>query len=85
MYVNSYFNKAKKDKVIEMVDNIKDAFKDILYNTTWMDPVTKASAIEKLDALHTHVAYPNELLDKDKVNEVYKEVGKVLKIWNPLI
>lgn len=81
MYVKRHFNIAKKELVIEMVNDIKDAFKDILSKADWMDDDTKEYAIQKLNAVTAHVACPDELLNDDNVNESYDNVRINLIVW----
>lgn len=39
--------------------------------TDWMDPETKKNALDKARAIEEFVAYPDELLDADKVDSYY--------------
>lgn len=54
-----------------MVKDIHGEFLNILHNTEWMNEVTRAKAIQKAEALTTHIAYPNELTDVNKLEELY--------------
>lgn len=54
-----------------MVKDIHGEFLNVLHNTEWMDEVTRAKAIRKAEALTTHIAYPNELTDVNKLEELY--------------
>lgn len=57
-----------------MVGNIRAEFKQIVRNIDWMDGNTRQSALEKVDAMTTHIAYPDELLDDNKLIEFYGNV-----------
>lgn len=46
----------------------------MLTKIDWMDDVTKQSAIAKADALVTHIAYPNELVNNTKLEQFYREL-----------
>lgn len=74
MYVRRFFRGDAKDKVVEMVHDIRDEFEDTLKTLEWIDPLTKRSAIRKAQAIKTHVGHPSELLDDNKITEYYKNV-----------
>lgn len=75
MYVRKYFQADAKEKVMEMVGDIQDQFQEILKTSTWIDPVTKKSAVNKADKMVTHIGHPPELLDDNKVEEYYQNVS----------
>lgn len=54
-----------------MVDDIRNEFINILHNVTWMDNETRTKAIKKAESLTTHIGYPNELADNEKLEEFY--------------
>ena len=39
-----------------------------------MDEKTRQSALEKVDFMSTHIAYPDELLDDKKLDEFYEKL-----------
>lgn len=65
---------------MQMVADIRTEFKNIVRNVDWMDEQTKISALEKADAMITHIAYPDELLDDKKLVEFYADVSKLREI-----
>lgn len=69
-----FFRGDAKDKVVEMVQDIRDEFEETLKTLEWIDPLTKRSAIRKAQAIKTHVGHPVELLDDKKITEYYKNV-----------
>lgn len=74
LYVRKYFNEDAKKQALEMVNGIREEFHKILENLDWMDDETRANALDKAAAMTTHIAYPDELLDNDKLIEFYNEV-----------
>lgn len=40
-----------------------------------MDDKTRQEALEKADAMSSHIAYPNEMLDNDKLTDFYSGVS----------
>ena len=55
-----------------MVQEIRREFNLMLHEVDWMDAATKAAAIEKAEAMVTHIGYPPELLDMSKLDDLYK-------------
>ena len=59
MFVNEYFNIESKNKVIYMIEIIKDEFKKKL-EQNWMEPFTKKKALEKLKYMNYKVGFPDK-------------------------
>ncbi|CAL4072125.1 unnamed protein product, partial [Meganyctiphanes norvegica] len=70
-YVRSYFKKESKEEAEELVTYVRRSFDDILESTDWMDRDTKKQALLKAQHIVPLIAYPEELVDEDKVSEVY--------------
>lgn len=71
MYARKYFPQNDKKDVVEMTRYLRQAFEQIVENIDWMDAATKQEARAKLDKMGQHIAYPDEFLDKNKVDEVF--------------
>lgn len=71
LYVRRYFNEESKKAAIDLVDSIRDEFIKILREVSWMDNETRAAAIEKAKSMTSHIAYPDELTDNNKLEEYY--------------
>uniref|UniRef100_A0A336KCR9 CSON013010 protein n=1 Tax=Culicoides sonorensis TaxID=179676 RepID=A0A336KCR9_CULSO len=71
-YAREYFKEDSKKVAIEMVNDIKEAFSEIIQTRDWMDEDTKIAAMEKLSRMSVNIAYPNELMDDTIVTEYYK-------------
>ena len=54
-----------------MVHDIRAEFDAILDEIDWMDPSTKAKAKAKAAGIEEHIGYPSELLDSQKLNDLY--------------
>lgn len=72
LYIREYFEPEAKLAATQMVDSIRDEFKEILRANEFMDNKTKQSALEKVNAMVSHIAYPDELLDDAKLEEYHK-------------
>ena len=86
MYVQRYFPEMSRNTAVEMVDNIRDTFIESLDTVDWMDPGTRARAKDKARAMVEYIGYPRELLDTDKLGELYNglEMGQDSYIGNGL-
>ena len=67
MYVEKYFPAEAKERMVTLVDNLKDAFKQRINDAAWMNQATKEKAIEKLDAVLVKVGYPDKWRDYSKL------------------
>lgn len=74
LYVQTYFDEKSKDAASEMVNTIKQEFREILETVTWMDEKTRSAALCKVDKIETHIGYPNELMDKKKLTEFHEKL-----------
>lgn len=75
MYIRKYFRRDAKQTAERMVEQIRKEFKDILKTNEWMDDKTKLAANKKVDAIITHIGYPDELYDNRKLNEYHKMIN----------
>lgn len=74
MYVAKFFPPAAKQRMIELVHNLQDAFAQRIQASEWMNQQTKNTAIEKLRAIHIKIGYPDKWRDYSKleiVNDTY--------------
>ncbi|XP_055637521.1 neprilysin-2 isoform X1 [Toxorhynchites rutilus septentrionalis] len=73
-YIRKYFQEKSKRTALDMVNDIKAVFVDILKKVDWMDEVTRQSALEKVASMVTHIGYPDELMDDNKIADYYKDL-----------
>ncbi|KAF6197918.1 hypothetical protein GE061_007661 [Apolygus lucorum] len=71
LYVQKFFKENAKRKALELVENIREEMYDIIKNVDWMDEDTRKAALEKAYAMTAHIAYPDELLDNQKLIDFY--------------
>jgi predicted metalloendopeptidase len=74
LYIRKFFNQRSKDDALELVNMIRDEFKDILKTTEWMDDETRETALEKAEKIKNFIAYPDELKDDNKLIEYYEDL-----------
>ena len=63
LYVERFFPGDAKHRMVEMVNNLKDAFAQRIHNASWMCDATKQRAIEKLSVITVKVGYPDKWRD----------------------
>jgi neprilysin len=72
LYVRHFFPEDAKKAAIEIAQNIREAFENILKTVEWMDAITREKALDKVKTLATHIGYPDELTDNKKLEDYYK-------------
>ncbi|MEZ6086608.1 MAG: hypothetical protein R3C05_00960 [Pirellulaceae bacterium] len=68
LYVKEYFTPEAKQRMNELVDNLKAAFALRIVQSEWMTPPTKKQALEKLSKFTTKIGYPDKWKDYDKLS-----------------
>lgn len=63
LYVKKYFPPAAKQKMTDLVMNLKKSLKQRIENLSWMGPQTKLEALAKLDKMGVKVGYPDKWRD----------------------
>jgi len=63
LYVQRYFPPASKEKMLELVENLRASYADRISKLTWMTPATRKVALEKLAAFHAKIGYPDKWRD----------------------
>jgi putative endopeptidase len=60
-YGQTYFMEEDKQQVIEMTTAIRGTFKERLKTLDWLTEPTREKAIEKVDKMTLHIAYPDAM------------------------
>jgi putative endopeptidase len=68
MYVQKYFPAEAKQRMLKLVNNLKDALGERIRNLTWMGDTTKQKAQEKLAAIAVKIGYPDKWRDYSDLN-----------------
>jgi putative endopeptidase len=67
LFVERHFSPESKQKVSEMVEDLREAFGRRIEALEWMSPETKAKAKEKLQAFGYKIGYPDEWKDYSSI------------------
>ncbi len=76
LYVKKYFPPESKERMVELIANLRLAFSERIANLEWMEDQTKANAQAKLDAITVKVGYPDKWKNYDAL--VIKDDAYVL-------
>jgi len=71
MFIRSAFHNKAKPLAQEMIENIRVAFQENLWNLKWMDNETRALAKEKASAITDMIGYPDFILKPDQLDLKY--------------
>lgn len=63
LYVEKYFPQSSKDKMLDLVNNLKVALGQHIDALTWMSDSTKAQAHEKLSTFTVKIGFPDKWRD----------------------
>jgi putative endopeptidase len=63
LYVNKYFPPVAKQKMTDLIMNLKKSLKERIVNLIWMGPQTKQEALAKLEKMGVKVGYPDKWRD----------------------
>ncbi|SDJ93431.1 M13 family metallopeptidase [Microbulbifer yueqingensis] len=78
-YVEKHFPPEAKARMLELVDNLKAAYRDSIESLTWMSEETKQQALDKLANFSTKIGYPDEWRDYTALTVSTEDlVGNVL-------
>lgn len=63
LFVKEYFDATAKKRYNDLVENIREAYKDRIKQLTWMSDATKEKALIKLSKVTKKVGYPDKWKD----------------------
>ncbi|XP_054160650.1 neprilysin-2-like isoform X2 [Oppia nitens] len=74
LYVRQNFKGDSKHVALDMVNYIHKEFLKILDKVEWMDQQTRQRAKDKAMAITSYIGYPDELMDNEKIADLYKNL-----------
>ncbi|KAK6738801.1 hypothetical protein RB195_020730 [Necator americanus] len=74
MYVRKVFDKASKNLTLEIIDDLQEAFREMVTTNDWMNKQTRASALDKAMQMLANIAYPDFILDDAKLDDYYRGI-----------
>ncbi|AGC44966.1 M13 family peptidase [Myxococcus stipitatus DSM 14675] len=70
LYVERHFSPASKERMKELVSNLREAFRVGIDGLPWMSATTKAQAQDKLAKFNVKIGYPDKWRDYSKLQIV---------------
>lgn len=67
LYVEKYFPPQAKQRMLDLVHNLKDALKGRIEKLTWMGDSTKKEALAKLAKMNIKIGYPDKWIDYSSI------------------
>jgi len=68
LFVQEYFPPQAKERMEQLVENLRVALGERINQLTWMSDTTKIQALEKLAAIRVKIGYPNKWRDYSKLD-----------------
>ncbi|MBS3806888.1 MAG: M13 family metallopeptidase [Bacteroidales bacterium] len=62
-FVEEHFPPEAKKRMVNLVDNLKEAFARRIENLEWMGQETQSKALEKLEVMNVKIGYPDQWRD----------------------
>lgn len=63
LYVEKYFPPAAKERMLDLVANLKSALGERIKKLDWMGEATKEQALKKLKVMNVKIGYPDKWID----------------------
>ena len=63
IYVSRHYPQAAADRMAELIENLREAFRQSINSNPWMTDATKAEALDKLENYVYKIGYPDEWED----------------------
>lgn len=70
-YIRKYFDENSKSEALNITKSIHEEFINNLKGVSWMDEESRTAAIAKAVAMHFNIAYPDELIDDQKLEKYF--------------
>jgi len=58
LYAERYFSPAQKARILRVIANVTQAFREHVAQAAWLSPASRKIALAKLDSLYVGIAYP---------------------------
>ncbi|MCL2046970.1 MAG: S-layer homology domain-containing protein [Oscillospiraceae bacterium] len=75
LYAETYVSAETKADVTEIIELVRDKYRQRIAELEWMSEATKAKAIEKLNSITAYVAYPDEYGEQYSFNVTARADG----------
>lgn len=66
-YVDKYFKPEAKQRMLDLVNNLQETYRDRIMRLDWMSDATKQKAVAKLNTFVNKIGYPDKWRDYSKL------------------
>jgi membrane metallo-endopeptidase-like protein 1 len=74
MYVRRHFKKEDRQSALEMIEDLREAFREMLVNNEWMEEETRKYALEKINDMQSLIGFPDFLFNDTALDEYYDKL-----------
>ncbi|NUM49764.1 MAG: M13 family metallopeptidase [Flavobacteriales bacterium] len=67
LYVQKHFSESSKKRIAEMVENLREIYKERILQLDWMSDSTKQQALAKLEKFNKKIGYPDTWKDYSNI------------------
>jgi len=89
LYVKKYFPPEAKQRILDLVNNLQETYRERIKNLSWMSDSTKQKALIKLNAFAKKIGYPDKWKDYSSVDissndfiQNLKNTGHFIYLYN---
>ncbi|VDN52138.1 unnamed protein product [Dracunculus medinensis] len=75
LYIREHFDSNDKKEALEMIANLREAFKELVTENDWMDEETKKVAVEKAEGMINNIGYPDFINNDTALDEHYERLN----------
>ena len=79
VYVKKHFPPEAKERMVGMIENLRDAYGESIKSLTWMGDETKIKALDKLSKFDPKIGYPDVWRDYSNLNITANDLVANLK------
>jgi putative endopeptidase len=97
LYVQKYFRPEAKERMVNLVENLRKAYAERIKQLDWMSPETKEEALKKLAGFRPKIGYPDKwkdytglVVDKGELfqnyerSNIYEYQREIAKLGKPI-
>uniref|UniRef100_A0A914CI21 Uncharacterized protein n=1 Tax=Acrobeloides nanus TaxID=290746 RepID=A0A914CI21_9BILA len=74
MYVRKYFNKEDRQAALKMIEDLRDAFRNMVLENDWMEEQTQQYALEKANNMASLIGFPDFLYNDTGLDDYYRKL-----------
>ncbi|QEC51644.1 endothelin-converting enzyme [Anseongella ginsenosidimutans] len=68
LFVARHFPESSREKMVEMIENLRETYRDRILDLKWMSDETKKKALTKLEAFTYKIGYPDKWKDYSNID-----------------